>query len=150
MSNFNLSKESQGKNIGDLCILLRVFACLVPTPCKSRPSQPSCPLPGYQPKQQFLYFAVHLCNRSLRTLVGEVHSLAFEAVGRAEKNSVVVLDDGEVLKGVVGMPDRLTVFLKVCADINIECELHSTAERSRWILIDSQNWAKRSGSQCQN
>ena len=82
----------------------------------------------------------HLCNRSLRTLVGEVHSLAFEAVGRAENNSVVVLDDGEVLKGVVGYPDRLTIFLKVCADFNIEFELHSTAERSRWILIDSQNW----------
>ena len=72
--------------------------------------------------------------------MGEVHSLAFETVARAENNSVVVLDDGKVLKGVVGKPDRLTIFLKVCADINIEFELHSTAERSRWILIDSQNW----------
>jgi len=72
--------------------------------------------------------------------VGEVHSPAFEAVARAENNSVVVLDDGEVLKGVVGQPDRLTIFLEVCADVNIEFELHSAAERSRWILIDSQNW----------
>jgi hypothetical protein len=67
--------------------------------------------------------------------VGEVHSLAFEAVALAENNSVAVLDDGEGFKGVVGKPDRLTVSLKVCADINIEFELHSTAERGRWILI---------------
>lgn len=72
--------------------------------------------------------------------MGEVRSLAFEAVARAENNSVVVLDDSEGLKGVVSKPDRLTSFLKVCADINFEFELHSTAERSRWILIDSQNW----------
>jgi hypothetical protein len=131
MSNSNLSKENQGESKGDLCILLGVFKCLAPTPCKSRPPQPTCPLPGYQPKQQFLHFTVHLCNRSLRTLVGKVHRLAFEAVARAENNSAVVLEDGEILKGVVGKPDRLTIFPQVCADINLEFELHSTAERSR-------------------
>jgi hypothetical protein len=78
--------------------------------------------------------------------VGEVHTPAFEAVAGAKNNSVVVLDDGEGLKGVVGKPDRLAIFLEVGADIDIEFELHSAAESSRWILTGSQNWQKQSGN----
>jgi 16S rRNA G966 N2-methylase RsmD len=66
--------------------------------------------------------------------VGEIHSLALEAIGRAQDDAVVVLEDGEVLKAIVGNSDRLTGWLEVCSDRDIEFELRSATECGRCRL----------------
>jgi hypothetical protein len=79
-------------------------------------------------------------------LVGEVYGFALKAVGCAKHDSVVVLEDREVLKAIVGHPNRFASVLEVCADLNIEFELHSAAEGGRCRLKVSQYWQNSQGS----
>jgi hypothetical protein len=100
----------------------------------------SSPMRPYHPTQQFLHLTVSPSRRLVRYSVGEVYSLAFEAVGRAKHDAVVVFEDREVLKAIVGDPYCFASILEVCADLDIELELHSAAEGGRCKSIEDQYW----------
>jgi hypothetical protein len=72
--------------------------------------------------------------------VGEVYGLALEAIGRAKHDSVVILEDREVLKAIVGNTNYVAGILEVCADLDIEFELHSAAEGGCCRLKVGQYW----------
>jgi hypothetical protein len=65
-------------------------------------------------------------------------NLAFETINRAKHDSVVVLEDCKDLKAIVGNPNGFASVLEVCADLDVEFAFHSTTERGRCKLLDSQ------------